>query len=188
MTVAMVFMGAALMAWNISRYIRFARDVRVRDDWKRESRILQLPILLLILFLCGYLAVGLFGKPDMVVASILFGGSIFVYVMLLLVRRITDKIKEHEHIRAEMEAAKRSSEAKSRFLSNMSHYLRTPLNAITGYTLLAGRDGITVEETREYLKKIENPPAVVAGGQMVVIRRSRGACPQGRTSPWPSGV
>ena len=156
MTVAMVFMGAALMAWNISRYIRFARDVRVRDDWKRESRILQLPILLLILFLCGYLAVGLFGKPDMVVASILFGGSIFVYVMLLLVRRITDKIKEHEHIRAEMEAAKRSSEAKSRFLSNMSHDLRTPLNAITGYTLLAGRDGITVEETREYLKKIEN--------------------------------
>ena len=155
MTEAMVFAGAALMAWNIWRYIRFSRDVNARDDWEQETRILNLPIMLLVLFLCGYLAVGLFGKPDIIVASILLGGSVFVFVMLVLVQRITDRIQKHEHMRAEMETAKRSNEAKTCFLSNMSHDLRTPLNAIIGYTTLANREGVSLPETRAYLKKIE---------------------------------
>ena len=156
MTDVMVYLGAALMAWNVWRYVRFSRDASVRDDLKQEARILNLPILLLVLFLCGYLAVGLFGKPDMIVASILFGGSIFVFVMLMLVQRITDRIQQNEHMRAEMEAAKKSSEAKTCFLSNMSHDLRTPLNAIIGYTTLAGREETSLPETKAYLKKIEN--------------------------------
>ena len=155
MTEAMVFTGAALMAWNVYRYIRFSRDAGVTDSLKQETRILNLPILLLVLFLCGYLAVGFFGKPDLIMAAILFGGSIFVFVMLLLVQRITGRIQQNEHMRAEMEAAKRSSEAKTYFLSNMSHDLRTPLNAIIGYTTLASRESMSLPETRAYLKKIE---------------------------------
>ena len=152
---AMVFLGAALMAWNVYRYIRFSRDVRAAGNMKQETRILNLPILLLVLFLGGYLAVGLFGKPDFIMAGILFGGSIFVFVMLLLVQRITGRIQQNEHMRAEMEAAKKSSEAKTCFLSNMSHDLRTPLNAIIGYTTLANRDEVSLPETRTYLAKIE---------------------------------
>lgn len=155
MTYAMVYLGAALMAWNIWRYIRFSREVSARDGWKKETRILNLPIMLLVLFLCGYLAVGLLGKPDLIVAGILLGGSVFVFVMLLLVRRITEKIQQNEHMRAEMEAAKKSSEAKTCFLSNMSHDLRTPLNAIIGYTTLAGREDMSLPETKAYLRKIE---------------------------------
>ena len=155
MNEAMVYLGAALMAWNVYRYIRFSRDIRARGNLKQETRILNLPILLLVLFLCGYLAVGLFGKPDTIVAAILFGGSIFVFVMLLLVQRITDRIQQNEHMRAEMEAAKKSSEAKTNFLSNMSHDLRTPLNAVIGYTTLANREDVTLPETKEYLAKIE---------------------------------
>ena len=154
MTEAMVYLGAVLMAWNVYRYIRFARNVNAGDEWKQELRILRLPILLLVLFLCGYLAVGLWGKPDMVVASILLGGSVFVFVMLLLIQRITDRIKQHEQMRTEMEAAKRSSEAKTCFLSNMSHDLRTPLNAIIGYTELANREGVSLPEAKTFLGKI----------------------------------
>ena len=75
------------MAYNIYSYTRFARQVRDRGGWAKESRFLKIPIMLLVLFLAGYLAVGAFGQPDPVVAWILFGGSIFVLVMLLLVQR-----------------------------------------------------------------------------------------------------
>ena len=155
MAEAMVYLGSVLMAWNVYRYIRFSRDVSTAGNLKQETRILNLPILLLVLFLCGYLAIGFFGKPDMIMAAILFGGSIFVFVMLLLVRRITGRIQQNEHMRAEMEAAKKSSEAKTCFLSNMSHDLRTPLNAIIGYTTLASRETSSLAETKTYLKKIE---------------------------------
>ena len=155
MTEVMVYLGAALMAWNVYRYIRFARNVSAREDLKQETKILQLPIILLILFLGGYLAVGVFGKPDIIVASILLGGSVFVFVMLLLVQRITDRIQQNEQMRAEMEAAKKSNEAKTCFLSNMSHDLRTPLNAIIGYTTLASREDVTLEDAKAYLGKIE---------------------------------
>jgi hypothetical protein len=50
----MVWLGAALMAWNVYRYIRFSRDASVTDSLKQETRILNFPILLLVLFLCGY--------------------------------------------------------------------------------------------------------------------------------------
>ena len=151
----LIYLGAALMTWNVFRYVRFARKVSARSNWEQEARILRLPILLLVLFLCGYLAVGLFGHPDLVVAGILFGGSGFVFVMMVLIQRIADRIAEHEHMEAEIEAARRASEAKSCFLSNMSHDLRTPLNAIIGYTTLANREGVTLPETRNYLTKIE---------------------------------
>ena len=52
--------------------------------------------MLLILFLLGYLAVGIFGKPDLIVAGILFGGSIFVLIMYQLLSSITQRILENE--------------------------------------------------------------------------------------------
>jgi len=150
----MIYFGAALMVWNIIQYVRFERDVSKRGDWDRETHILRLPILLLLLFLFGYLAVGLFGRPDLVTGGILLGGSVFVFVMLVLVRRISDRIQQHEHLKAEMETARQANEAKTCFLSNMSHDLRTPLNAVIGYTALASREDATLSETKAYLAKI----------------------------------
>ena len=149
----MIYIGSALMVWNITQYVRFARGVRARGDWKREAHILRLPILLL-LFLGGYLAVGLFGQPDLVTACILLGGSVFVFVMLSLIRRISDRIQQNEHLKAEMETAKQANEAKTRFLSNMSHDLRTPLNAVIGYTALASREDASLSDIKVYLAKI----------------------------------
>lgn len=81
----MIYAGSALMAYNIYRYVCFSRDVRKHGNWDRELKLFNLPIMLLILFFIGYLIVGIFGRPDLVMAGILFGGSIFVFVMLLLI-------------------------------------------------------------------------------------------------------
>ena len=151
----MIYAGSALMAYNIYRYVCFSRDVRKHGNWDQEQKLFNLPIMLLILFFIGYLVVGLFGKPDLVMAGILFGGSIFVFVMLLLIRRTFDRIQENEQLEARLFAAEEASKAKTFFLSNMSHDIRTPLNAIIGYTTLANHDGVTYEEKSGYIGKIE---------------------------------
>ena len=151
----MIYAGSALMASNIYCYIGFSRDVRRRGNWDREQRLFNLPIVLLILFFFGYLIVGLFGKPDFVIGGILFGGSIFVFVMLLFIRRIVDRIQANEQLEAKLTAAEEASKAKTFFLSNMSHDIRTPLNAIIGYTALANQPGVTYEEKGGYIDKIE---------------------------------
>ena len=132
----MIYLGSILMAYNIVQYVRFSGNIRTKGDWKQERQILQFPIVLLVLFLAGYLAVALFGHPDLVIASILLGGSIFVLVMLLLMQRALDRIQENERLEAKLMAAEEASRAKTFFLSNMSHDIRTPLNAIIGYTFL----------------------------------------------------
>ena len=153
-TQVMIYMGIALMALNIYKYVRFSHEISARGNWKREANILRLPVILLFLFLIGYIAVALFGHPDLVVAGILFGGSIFVFIMVVLMRRIERRIQINEHMQAEMEAAKLESEAKTRFLSNMSHEIRTPMNAIIGLDNIALRDPDLKPKTRDQLEKI----------------------------------
>ena len=160
----MIFAGSALMAYNIYGYLCFSRDVRKHGNWDREQRLFQIPILLLILFFIGYLIVGFFGKPDLIMAGILFGGSVFVFVMLLLIRRTFDRIQENEQLEVRLSAAEEASKAKTFFLSNMSHDIRTPLNAIIGYTTLANQEGVSYEEKSEYIDKIET-----AGRQLLEI-------------------
>ena len=151
----MIYAGSALMAYNIYRYVCFSRDVRKHGNWDQEQKLFNIPIMLLIMFFAGYLIVGLFGKPDLVMAGILFGGSIFVFVMLLLIRRTFDRIQENEQLEVRLAAAEEASKAKTFFLSNMSHDIRTPLNAIIGYATLANRDGVTAEEKSGFIDKIE---------------------------------
>lgn len=52
--------------------------------------------------------------------------------------------------------AKKANEAKSVFLSNMSHDIRTPMNAIVGFTTLATTHIDNREQVAEYLKKIKS--------------------------------
>jgi len=160
----MIYAGSALMAYNIYRYVCFARDVRKHGNWDQEQRLFNIPICLLIMFFIGYLIVGLFGKLDLVIAGILFFGSVFVFVMLLLIRRTFDRIQENEQLEARLSAAEEASKAKTFFLSNMSHDIRTPLNAIIGYTTLANGEGVTLEEKSGYIDKIG-----IAGRQLLDI-------------------
>ena len=160
----MIYGASILMAINIYLYLLFSEHIRKRGNWNSEHRILMIPIVLLVMFLAGYLAIAIWGHPDLIMAAILLGGSIFVLVMLILIRGATDRIQENEHLEAELLAAEEASKAKTFFLSNMSHDIRTPLNAIIGYTTLAKREGLTAEDQAQYIDKIEN-----AGRQLLDI-------------------
>ena len=60
----LIFLGSALMVFNIYGYIQYARFVNTREKWEKGRRILYIPIVLLSMFLVGYVIVGVFGDPD----------------------------------------------------------------------------------------------------------------------------
>ncbi len=63
--------------------------------------------------------------------------------------------KQTEYILEEsLRIAKEANEAKSTFLSNMSHDIRTPMNAITGIAELLNRNTENPEKIKEYASKI----------------------------------
>ena len=160
---AMVYLGSALMVCNIYEFVRFARYIRGMKSWNHGNLILNIPIALLVCFLLGYLMVGFFGKPDLVVAGILFGGSVFVFVMYMLLSRIVQRVVESEHLEAELLAAEESSRVKSSFLASVSHEMRTPMNVILGLNTLALKNPELPQTTREQLEKIDHSAQRLSG-------------------------
>ncbi len=161
----LIFLGSAMMVYNLVRFVQFRKRVREADGLLRDPWVLEIPLVLIALFLVGYLVVGFFGHPDMVMASILFGGSIFVLLVMGLLHFILDQVAEYkkkiaalyEERLKEKEAllaAEEANAAKTVFFSNMSHDIRTPLNAIIGYTQIAQKESTTLAEMHEYLNKI----------------------------------
>lgn len=150
----MILSGSALMVYNIYGFLRFAKYVRSMDNWGTNNAILYFPIALLVMFLLGYLIVGLFGKPDLIVAGILFGGSIFVFVMYKMLMEVTERVVEGEKLQSELRSAQESERMKSSFLATISHEMRTPLNVILGLDDLALKNTELPAETRDYLLKI----------------------------------
>ena len=74
------------------------------------------------------------------------------YVLML-----SDRTRERQ-MRADLESAlaiaKSANEAKSNFLSNMSHDIRTPMNAIIGFATLLEKDAENPDKVRDYIRKI----------------------------------
>ena len=151
---AMVYAGAALMVYNIYGFIRIATFIKGQKSWRQSSAILYVPIVLLVMFLAGYLAVAIFGKPDLVIGGILFGGSIFVFIMCKYLGNVIQRILESERLEAELMAAEASNQAKATFLASISHEMRTPLNVILGMDGIALRDPDLSDATRGRLEKI----------------------------------
>ena len=89
----MVYAGSVLMVYNIARCYGFVQRMRDSGTWHRSTFVLYVPLGLLVSFLVGYLIVGIFGDPDLVVAGILFGGSIFVFVVLGIMYDIIDRLR-----------------------------------------------------------------------------------------------
>ena len=142
------------MIINIFLYVRFERYIKRNWEVKGEIRGLYVPITLLVLFLIGYLSVALFGRPDMVTAGILFGGSLFVLAIFRIISSLAENVHRTEQLRVDLKAAERASKSKTVFLSNMSHDIRTPLNAIIGYATLAEDSECSEEQLRSYVNKI----------------------------------
>ena len=82
----------------------------------------------------------------------------FSMVLALLIMFSVYSIIRRREMQMEMDKlnAEQSNRAKSTFLSNMSHDIRTPMNAIIGYTDIALQPGVSLEEIREYLRKISS--------------------------------
>lgn len=88
--------------------------------------------------------------------------------VLITVRDVTQEIRQREQeqayqrsIQQALEAANAANEAKSAFLSDMSHDIRTPMNAIIGMTGIAqayiaqsGEAGDCLEKVSDCLKKV----------------------------------
>ena len=86
------------------------------------------------------------------------GGTILLVIVftgLIVMLYIQNIIrKKHEESERERIRAMEGSNAKSRFLFNMSHDIRTPMNAIIGYTNLALKEPAS-PELHEYINKIQ---------------------------------
>ncbi|MCO7121138.1 response regulator [Ihubacter massiliensis] len=78
---------------------------------------------------------------------------------ILLSRRVDEQKYEEEQNRKMMQSAlenaNAANEAKSRFLSNMSHDIRTPMNAIVGMTTIAKAHLDDRERIKDCLDKID---------------------------------
>ncbi|MBQ9047046.1 MAG: response regulator [Solobacterium sp.] len=109
--------GSVLMVYNIIRYRAFSVRMRSVISSARMYGAVILPLVLLVLFLCGYVIVGLSGQADAVMAGILLGGSIFVMIILEVLMYIVGRIQEHE----QQTAAMYSAMLKNR--EHMSEYL-----------------------------------------------------------------
>ena len=69
---------------------------------------------------------------------------------------LNKNLKEAQVVTANaLETANMANQAKTDFLSNMSHDIRTPMNAIIGITSLIEHDANDEQKVREYVQKIQ---------------------------------
>ena len=92
----MIILGAGLMVYNVISYLLFIKSTRdVLSGSKRSDKIwAHTALVLLSFFLLGYIYVAVFGSPDLMVAMILFGGSIFVSIVNSLMAKLLQTAKE----------------------------------------------------------------------------------------------
>ena len=79
---------------------------------------------------------------------------------------LSDRTGEHQTtlaVEAALEVAEKASQAKTDFLSNMSHDIRTPMNAIIGITTLMKNELDQPEKLAEHLHKLESSGQLLLG-------------------------
>ena len=82
---------------------------------------------------------------------------IMIMVALGVLFSVFSRLKKREEaLEEEKIQEKRANEAKTTFLSNMSHDIRTPINAIVGYTTLARKENVSPEQIQDFLAKIDS--------------------------------
>ncbi len=92
----LIIIGSVVMITNIIRYIAFLHSTHdVLSAGSRRDRIRKyLALVLLIFFLIGYLFIAILSKPDIMMALVLFGGSLFVMIVLTLMFGLLDTVKK----------------------------------------------------------------------------------------------
>ena len=92
----LILVGAANMVSNIVFYILFMTRMKdvISGGVKRDNAMTIAGLVLIIFFLLGYLYVGIYAKPVLMTALILFFGSLFVSVVIALMNRLIKTSKE----------------------------------------------------------------------------------------------
>ena len=121
---AMIIAGAMLMVSNIFRFFVFLRSTRdvLLIGKKRDLFWKNLALILLVFFLIGYLFVGFFSEPDLMMAAILLFGSVFVAIVETLMIRLLDTARERS-----IEVAKvlvGIIDARDPYLNGHSHHVQ----------------------------------------------------------------
>ena len=91
-----IIIGSIIMVGNIIAYIRFIRtsnDVMLSGK-HGEPIWANIGLVLLVFFLVGYLGVAFAGKPDLLMAGILFFGAVFVSLALVLLYYLVRSLKD----------------------------------------------------------------------------------------------
>lgn len=121
---AMIVAGAMLMIVNIFRYIVFLQSTRdvLLIGKKRDIFWKNLALILLIFFLVGYLFVGFFSEPDLMMAAILLFGSVFVAIVETLMIRLLDTARERSLAVAKVLVG--IIDARDPYLNGHSHHVQ----------------------------------------------------------------
>ena len=90
-----------------------------------------------------------------IVISYVFSLLIAIVFYLIFSKKHRERQYEAE-LEKSAEQAKNASEAKTRFLFNMSHDIRTPMNAIVGFSGLLEKNLQNEKKAKEYLGKIQS--------------------------------
>lgn len=75
-------------------------------------------------------------------------------IVMAIVDETTDAMRE-QALEDAVNLAREANQAKSTFLSSMSHDIRTPMNAILGFAALAQSNVENMEKVKDYLRKIQ---------------------------------
>ena len=93
----MILAGSLLMVSNIYQYIKFlVKSQGIMTGGKLQKIFLQDgALVLLVLFLLGYLCVLFLGDPTLTIGGILFGGSIFVAIVETLMFKLIGIVQKN---------------------------------------------------------------------------------------------
>ena len=158
----LVFLGSALMVYNVYSFVLFTRSVKERNTWIGGNYLLYVPVALLTSFLLGYLGVLFFTTPGPLIAGILFGGSIYCLAMNQMLSSIVSRIAESEHLEAKLLATEENTRSKNSFLASIGHEMRTPLNIIQGMSALELKKQDLSEDSRIRLEKVSQSANLLA--------------------------
>ena len=123
------------MTGNLSMYDKPLRDITLRDFIKQHMLLLVAVLVLII----G------------IMLTLLYKERKAARETASLNERLQESQKQLEQA---LQKAESASEAKTNFLSNMSHDIRTPMNALLGYTMML-KPKIKDEQLLGYVEKME---------------------------------
>ena len=128
-------MPASVMAGNLSMYDKPVHKVTLKDFIKQN----MLTLIAFLVLIIGLMLTLLHKERKAAREAV----------------ALTEKLKEsQEQLKQALEQAESASEAKTNFLSNMSHDIRTPMNALIGYTKML-KPRLKDEELLGYVERME---------------------------------